>query len=182
MKLVLWRHWCIYLRRIQWPQRTNFTAPGCSFKVSSDTILGQGATLIFKVFKMKLFRASRRSVVHIAAGLTSNESPVWPAEIFQTFMNTVVCKRCLSQSFRHQSTSSAKNHTVKSCIKAAAYVQFFNFLVRLLFKYALYAKSWVCKTRKSGLAHVKWKWNWHGDCSKSIPNVNKHLACEKWWN
>ena len=31
--------------------------------------------------------------------------------------------------------------------------------VRLLFKGGLYAKSWVCKSRKSGLAHVKWKWN-----------------------
>ena len=42
--------------------------------------------------------------------------------------------------------------------------------VRLLFKYqasgaafisegGLYAKSRVCKTRKSGLVHVKWKWN-----------------------
>ena len=29
--------------------------------------------------------------------------------------------------------------TVKSCIKAAVYVQFFNFLVRLLFKGGLYA-------------------------------------------
>ena len=32
-------------------------------------------------------------------------------------------------------------------------------LVRLLFQGGLYAKSWVCKTRKSGLANVKWKWN-----------------------
>ena len=31
--------------------------------------------------------------------------------------------------------------TVKSCIKAAAYVQFFNFLVWLLFDCGLYAKS-----------------------------------------
>ena len=31
--------------------------------------------------------------------------------------------------------------------------------VWLLFEGGLYAKSWVCKTRKSGLAHVKWKWN-----------------------
>ena len=81
---------------------------------------------------MKLFRASQRSVVHIEAVLTSNQSPVWPAKIFQTFINTVVCKRCLSQSFGHQSTSCAKksykssslleyfdwfqsNHTVECC-------------------------------------------------------------------
>ena len=32
-------------------------------KVSSDTIIGSGATLNFKLFKMKLFRASQRSVV-----------------------------------------------------------------------------------------------------------------------
>ena len=31
--------------------------------------------------------------------------------------------------------------------------------LRLLFEGGLYAKSWVCKTRKSGLAHVKWKQN-----------------------
>ena len=61
-----------------------------------------------------------------------------------------------------------QNDTVKSCIKAAANFQLFGaasiqvwllFQVRLLFEGGLYAKSWVCKTRKSGLAHVKWKWN-----------------------
>ena len=36
---------------------------------------------------------------------------MWPAKIFQRFLDTVVCKRCLSQSFVHQSTSCAKNHT-----------------------------------------------------------------------
>ena len=30
MKLVLWRHWCMSLRCIQRPQRTNFTAPSCT--------------------------------------------------------------------------------------------------------------------------------------------------------
>ena len=48
-------------------------------------------------------------MVHIEAVLTSNQSPVWPAKIFQRFIDTVVCKRCLSQSFRHQSTSCAKH-------------------------------------------------------------------------
>ena len=46
------------------------------FKVSSDTIIGWGATLIFKLSKMKLFRASQSSVVHLEAVLTSNQSPV----------------------------------------------------------------------------------------------------------
>ena len=77
-------------------------------KVSSDTIIGLGATLIFKLVKMKLFWASQSSVVHIEAVLTSNQSPVWPVKIFQRFIDTVVCKLCLSQSFRHQSTSCAK--------------------------------------------------------------------------
>ena len=81
------------------------------FKVSSDTIIGLGATLNFKLVKQKLFRASQSSVVHIEAVLTSNQSPVWPAKIFQRFIDTVVYKRCLSQSFIHQSTSCAKNHT-----------------------------------------------------------------------
>ena len=34
---------------------------------------------------------------------------------------------------------------VKSCMKAAAYAQFFNFLVRLLFKHELYAFPRACK-------------------------------------
>ena len=70
-------------------------------KVSSDTIIGEGATLIFKLVKMKFFRASQSSVVHIEAVLTSNQSPVWPAKLFERFIDTVVCKRCLSLSFRH---------------------------------------------------------------------------------
>ena len=52
---------------------------------------------------MKIFRASQSSVVHIEAVLTSiaNQSPVWPAKLFERFIDTVVCMRCLSQSFRH---------------------------------------------------------------------------------
>ena len=46
------------------------------FKVSSDTIIGWEATLNFKLSKMKLFRASHSSVVHVEAVLTSNQSPV----------------------------------------------------------------------------------------------------------
>ena len=83
-------------------------------KVSSDTIIMWGDTLVFKLSKMKLFRASQSSVVHVEAVLTSNQSPVEPGKIFQTFINTVVCKPSLSQSFIHQSTSCAKIH-----IKAA---------------------------------------------------------------
>ena len=78
---------------------------------SSDTIFGQGATLIFKPVKMKFFRVSQSSVVHIEAVLMSNQFPVWPAKIFQRFIDTVICKLYLSQSFRQQSTSCAKNHT-----------------------------------------------------------------------
>ena len=58
---------------------------------------------------MKFFKASQSSVVHIEAVLTSNQSPVWPAKIFERFIDTVVCKRCLSQSFIHQSTLLCKN-------------------------------------------------------------------------
>ena len=61
-------------------------------KVSSDTIIGWGATLIFKLSKMKLFRASQTSVVHVEAVLTSNQSPVLPGKMFQTFINAVVCQ------------------------------------------------------------------------------------------
>ena len=50
---------------------------------------------------MKFFRASQSSVVHIEAVLTSNQSPVWPAKLFERLIETVVCKHCLSQFFRH---------------------------------------------------------------------------------
>ena len=43
-------------------------------------------------------------------------------------------------------------------MKAAAFVQFFNFLVRLLFEGGLYAKSRVSKPVKA-VWHVKWQWN-----------------------
>ena len=51
--------------------------------------------------------------------------------------------------------------------------------VPLLLEGDLCAKSWVCKTRKSGLAHVKWQWNLTWRLFPNISNVNKHLACEK---
>ena len=43
--------------------------------------------------------------------------------------------------------------------------------MRLLFEDGLYAKSWVCKTRKSGLAHANESKTWHWDCSTIISNV-----------
>ena len=60
--------------------------------------------------------------------------------------------------------SKEPNLSVKTCIKAAAYVKLqllgaASIQLRLLFESGLYAKSWVCKIRKSGLAKVKWKWN-----------------------
>ena len=80
-------------------------------------------------------------------------------------------KRIKTNKQKRRSSAVKKNaivdisNTVKSCIKAAAWMHFFNFFgaasiqVRLLFEGGLYAKSWVCKTRKSGLAHVESKWN-----------------------
>ena len=41
--------------------------------MSSDTIIGWGATLILKLSKMKLFGASQSSVVHVEAVLTSKK-------------------------------------------------------------------------------------------------------------
>ena len=79
-------------------------------------------------------------------------------------------------------------YTVNSCIKAAGYVQLFNFLMWLLFKcgfysrVALYAMFSVCKTRESV---------WHDvtrtvkakldsvDAKKVLQNVNKHLGMQK---
>ena len=53
-----------------------FPQSGGRREVSSDTIIGWGATFTFKLSKMKLFRASQSSVVHVEAVLTSNQSPV----------------------------------------------------------------------------------------------------------
>ena len=47
--------------------------------------------------------------------------------------------------------------TVKSCIKAAAYVQFFNFLVRLLFKCGFYLRV-ACMQRPESAKLVKSVW------------------------
>ena len=76
-----------------------------------DAILGQGATLIYKLLKTKLFRAPQSSVVHMKVVLRSNQPLVWPRENFQRFIDTVVCKCCLSQSFRQQWTPCAKFHS-----------------------------------------------------------------------
>ena len=75
--------------------------------------------------------------------------------------------------------------TVKSCIKAAAYVQFFNFLVRLLFKCGFYLRAAYMQSPESAKP-VKAAWHmenesetWHCDCSKIMSYVSTHLACEK---
>ena len=60
-------------------------------------------------------------MVQIEAVLTSSQSPVWPAKIFQRFLRTVVFKRSLSQSFRHQSTSCAKKP-----YKSSSLFRYFN--------------------------------------------------------
>ena len=39
MKLVLWRHWCMKLRCIHWPERNNFTAPGCTLSILPGYLL-----------------------------------------------------------------------------------------------------------------------------------------------
>ena len=57
--------------------------------MSSDTIRGWGGTLIFKLSKMKLFRASQSSVIHVEAVLTSNQSPVKPGP--EDFSNVYKC-------------------------------------------------------------------------------------------
>ena len=49
-------------------------------------------------------------MVHIEAGFDVKSISSMTSEDFLTFISTVVCKRCLSQSFRHQSTSCAEIH------------------------------------------------------------------------
>ena len=55
-------------------------------------------------------------------------------------------------------------HTKKLCIKAAAYVQFFNFWCGFYKSAPFIWGRLICKvlslpTCKSGVAHVKWTWN-----------------------
>ena len=82
--------------------------------------------------------------------------------------------------------------TVKSCIKAAACVQFFSFLmrasiqVRLLFEGGLYAMFWVCKTRESSLARrikcmrtVKAKLDFVNHECHEIVSKRKHFGMQK---
>ena len=72
------------------------------------------------------------------------------------------CKCERVQYTEYDAHSSAFRKVVYKSRGLSAIFQFFgaaSIQVRLLFEGGLYAKSWVCKTRKSGLAHVKWKWN-----------------------
>ena len=68
---------------------------------TSTLLYRVGSHLNFQTGQNEIFRASQSSVVHIEAVLTSDQSPVWPSKLFERFIDTVVCKRCLSQSFRH---------------------------------------------------------------------------------
>ena len=52
--------------------------------------------------------------------------------------------------------------------------------VRLLFEGGLHAKSRVYKTRKSGLAHVKWKWNLTLRLLQYNHKCKQIFTCEKW--
>ena len=74
--------------------------------------------------------------------------------------------------------SRCEPHTVKSCIKAAAYVQVFNFLVRLLFKCGFYLRAAYMQSPKSAkpVKAVSHMWNesetWHFD----VPN---YVECKQ---
>ena len=78
--------------------------------------------------------------------------------------------------------------TIKSCIKAAAYMQFFNVLVQLLFKRGFYSR--VAYTQFSDFAKLV-KAVWHKvtctakanldfvNVTKFFQNVNKHFGMQK---
>ena len=76
--------------------------------------------------------------------------------------------------------------TVKSCIKAAAYVLFFNFLCGF-YSSAAFIWGWlICKilslqTCKSGLAHVKWKWNFTLRLFKNYFQCKQTFGMRKVW-
>ena len=76
-------------------------------------------------------------------------------------INTILSKtrtcKCLCRCFGYQMSLTL---TAKSCIKSGSCAIFelfdaASFQVRLLFNGGLYANSWVCKTRKNGLANEK---------------------------
>ena len=73
---------------------------------------------------MKLFRASQSSVVHIEALLTSNQSPVWPAKIFQMFIDTVVCKRLFGTVFH-----TSVDLSCKKSYKSSSLLRYFNWFL-----------------------------------------------------
>ena len=104
-----------------------------AFKVSSDTIIGQGATLNFKLLKMKLHRASQSSVtgtyrssfdVKPISSMTSEDfSEVYWYSCLQALFVTVlqtsvnfVCKNSCKNSFLlGYFDCFLSNHTVGCC-------------------------------------------------------------------
>ena len=96
------------------------------------------------------------------------------------------CYVCVSSQLVEQTTEWSDLSFGVECrkvgINAAAYVQFFNFLVRRLFEGSLYAMFWVCKT---------WKAAWHDvtctvkvkldfvNVTKWFQNVNKQLGMQR---
>ena len=78
------------------------------------------------------------AVVWVKRILTSCESNnSLPAARIVEYSRIMPCMNN-HDNFQVFANQSGKISTVKSCIKAAAYVQFFNFLVRLLFKCGFY--------------------------------------------
>ena len=95
--------------------------------MSSDTIIGQGATLIFKLVKMKLFRASQRSVVHIEAVLTSNKSPACHGTTSEDFSEVYSIQ--WSASAVCYSLSDISPPLVKRSYKSSSLLRYFDCLL-----------------------------------------------------
>ena len=80
----------------------------CFLKVSSDTIIAWGATLIFKLSKMKLFRASQSSVVHFESSFDVKSISSITREDFSNVFKCSGLQALFVTVFMHQSTSCAK--------------------------------------------------------------------------
>ena len=67
------------------------------------------------------------------------------------FLARVVCRVFESCSFSDKYTKGGRAYvyTVKSCTKATACVQYFNFLERLLFKCGFYLRAVMCNVLRN---------------------------------
>ena len=75
--LVLWRHWCMQLRCIQWPQRTNFTAPGCILYLEGILTVPETLTMQIESTVLAMALIQSQCVLHHGAYQWSTLQAGW---------------------------------------------------------------------------------------------------------